>query len=50
MAVPAVSPQPILAPLTPAAIFLVATIGADGEATVHDALSKIRPGACDRLP
>lgn len=29
------------APLTPAAIFLVATIGADGEATVHDALSKI---------
>ncbi|RXR56066.1 Dyp-type peroxidase [Mycobacterium tuberculosis] len=41
MAVPAVSPQPILAPLTPAAIFLVATIGADGEATVHDALSKI---------
>lgn len=31
-------PQPVLAPLTPAAIFLVATIEPGGEATVHDAL------------
>ena len=31
-------PQPVLAPLTPAAIFLVATIGEGGEATVHEAL------------
>ncbi|ORB69287.1 peroxidase [Mycobacterium shinjukuense] len=36
--VSAVSPQPILAPLTPAAIFLVATINDGGEAIVHDAL------------
>jgi porphyrinogen peroxidase len=36
--VPAVLPQPVLAPLTPAAIFLVATIEKGGEATVHDAL------------
>ena len=36
--VPAVQPQPILAPLTPAAIFLVVTIDDGGEATVHDAL------------
>jgi len=36
--VPAVQPQPILAPLTPAAIFLVVTIDEGGEATVHDAL------------
>jgi porphyrinogen peroxidase len=36
--VPAVLPQPVLAPLTPAAIFLVATIDDDGEAIVHDAL------------
>ena len=35
---PAVQPQPILAPLTPAAIFLVVTIDEGGEATVHDAL------------
>ena len=35
---PAVQPQAILAPLTPAAIFLVATIDEGGEATVHDAL------------
>lgn len=38
---PAVQPQPVLAPLTPAAIFLVATIDADGEDTVHDALADI---------
>jgi porphyrinogen peroxidase len=36
--VPSVQPQPILAPLTPAAIFLVVTIDDGGEATVHDAL------------
>ncbi len=35
---PPVQPQPILAPLTPAAIFLVVTIDDGGEATVHDAL------------
>jgi porphyrinogen peroxidase len=34
-------PQPVLAPLTPAAIFLVATIDEDGEQTVHDALADI---------
>lgn len=34
-------PQPILEPLTPAAIFLVATIADGGEATVHKALSDI---------
>jgi porphyrinogen peroxidase len=39
--VPAVQPQPVLAPLTPAAIFLVATIDEDGESTVHDALPDI---------
>jgi putative iron-dependent peroxidase len=39
--VPAVQPQPILAPLTPAAIFLVATIDDGGEAMVHDALDDI---------
>lgn len=41
VAVPAVPPfqsQPVLAPLTPAAIFLVATIDEGGEAIVHDAL------------
>ncbi|MDX1885641.1 Dyp-type peroxidase [Mycolicibacterium sp. 120270] len=38
---PPVQPQPVLAPLTPAAIFLVATIEADGEATVHDALPDV---------
>lgn len=32
-------PQPILTPLTPAAIFLVATIDDGGEAVVHDALA-----------
>jgi hypothetical protein len=31
-------PQPVLAPLTPAAIFLVATIRDGHETTVHDAL------------
>jgi len=36
--VPPVQPQPVLAPLTPAAIFLVVTINEGGEATVHDAL------------
>ena len=35
---PAVQPQAILAPLTPAAIFLVVTIDEGGEATVRDAL------------
>lgn len=38
VAVPAVLPQPILAPLTPASIFLVATIDAGGEAIVRAAL------------
>ncbi|QUR68995.1 Dyp-type peroxidase [Mycobacterium spongiae] len=36
--VPEIQPQPVLAPLTSAAIFLVATIDGGGEATVHDAL------------
>src|ERR1700742_3676505 len=36
--VPPVQPQSILAPLTPAAIFLVVTIDDGGESTVHDAL------------
>ena len=35
---PSPQPQPVLAPLTPAAIFLVATIDDGGEAVVHDAL------------
>ena len=39
--VPPVQPQPILEPLTPAAIFLVVTIDEGGEATVHDALPEI---------
>jgi putative iron-dependent peroxidase len=39
--VPPVQPQPILAPLTPAAIFLVVTIDDGGEATVHDALPEL---------
>lgn len=34
-------PQPILAPLTPAAIFIVATIADGGEETVHDALADL---------
>ena len=34
-------PQPVLAPLTPAAIFLVATIDEGGESEVHDALGDI---------
>ncbi len=40
---PAPLPQPVLAPLTPAAIFLVATIneGSAAAATVHDALADI---------
>lgn len=38
---PPVQPQPILAPLTPAAIFLVLTIDEGGEATVHDALGDV---------
>lgn len=41
MPVPAVQPQPILAPLTPAAIFLVATINEGGEEAVHAALPDI---------
>lgn len=39
--VPSVQPQPILAPLTPAAIFLVATIDDGGDASVHDGLADI---------
>jgi porphyrinogen peroxidase len=39
--VPPVQPQPILAALTPAAIFLVATINEGGEQTVHDALPEL---------
>lgn len=38
---PPVQPQPILEPLTPAAIFLVLTINEGGEETVHDALPDI---------
>ena len=38
---PAPLPQPVLAPLTPAAIFLVATIDRGGEQAVHDALGDI---------
>jgi putative iron-dependent peroxidase len=36
-----VQPQAVLAPLTPAAIFLVLTIDEGGEATVHEALPHI---------
>jgi putative iron-dependent peroxidase len=39
--VPAPLPQPVLAPLTPAAIFLVATIDEGGEQVVQDALPDI---------
>jgi porphyrinogen peroxidase len=39
--VPPVQPQPILTPLTPAAIFLVVTIDDGGEETVHDALADV---------
>jgi putative iron-dependent peroxidase len=39
--VPAPLPQPVTAPLTPAAIFLVLTIDEGGEADVHDALPDI---------
>ncbi|MDT5168479.1 MAG: porphyrinogen peroxidase, partial [Mycobacterium sp.] len=39
--VPSAQPQAVLAPLTPAAIFLVVTIDEGGEATVHDALPEI---------
>jgi putative iron-dependent peroxidase len=39
--VPPVQPQPILEPLTPAAIFLVLTIDDGGEQAVHDALPDI---------
>ncbi len=34
-------PQPVLAPLTPAAIFLVVTVDEGGEEVVHDALPEI---------
>jgi deferrochelatase/peroxidase EfeB len=34
-------PQPVLAPLTPAAIFLVVTVDDGGEPTVRDALADI---------
>jgi len=39
--VPPVQPQPILEPLTSAAIFLVVTVDAGGERTVHEALPDI---------
>jgi porphyrinogen peroxidase len=39
--VPDLQPQPVLAPLTPAAIFLVLTIDDGGETTVHEALPDI---------
>jgi putative iron-dependent peroxidase len=39
--VPPVQPQPILAPLTAAAIFLVVTIDDGGEATVHGTLPNL---------
>jgi putative iron-dependent peroxidase len=39
--VPPVQPQPVLAALTPAAIFLVVTINEGGEETVHDALPEL---------
>jgi porphyrinogen peroxidase len=39
--VPAPLPQPVTAPLTPAAIFLVMTIDEGGEAAVHDGLGDI---------
>src|ERR1700741_1915806 len=39
--VPSVQPQPILAPLTPAAIFLVVTIDDGGEAIAHDGLCEL---------
>jgi putative iron-dependent peroxidase len=39
--VPPALAQPVLAPLTPAAIFLVATIDDGGEAAVHDALPEL---------
>ncbi|MCV7280565.1 Dyp-type peroxidase [Mycolicibacterium flavescens] len=38
---PDIEPQPVLAPLTPAAVFLVATIVDGQEAAVHDALPEI---------
>lgn len=38
---PAPLPQPVTAPLTPAAIFLVATIDDGGEAVVHDSLADL---------
>ncbi|WP_197283560.1 Dyp-type peroxidase [Mycobacterium sp. Marseille-P9652] len=41
MGVPPVQPQPILEPLTPAAIFLVVTIDDGGEQAVRDALPDI---------
>ncbi|OBC12953.1 peroxidase [Mycobacterium sp. 852013-50091_SCH5140682] len=37
----AVQPQPVLTPVTPAAVFLVATIDAGGEDAVHDALGNL---------
>ncbi|OBC16357.1 peroxidase [Mycobacterium sp. 852013-50091_SCH5140682] len=38
---PAPQPQPVLAPLTPAAVFMVSTIDEGQEAVVHDALADI---------
>jgi porphyrinogen peroxidase len=39
--VPPVLPQSVLGPLTPAAIFLAATIDGGGEAAVHDGLTEL---------
>lgn len=42
--------QPVLAPLTPAAIFLVATINEGGHAQVHDALADLAGLVRGRFP
>jgi putative iron-dependent peroxidase len=39
--VPEIQPQPVLEPLTPAAVFLVGRIVDGGEGTVHDTLPDI---------
>jgi putative iron-dependent peroxidase len=38
---PAITPQPVLAPLTKAAVFLVVTVDDGGETQVHDALADL---------
>jgi Encapsulating protein for peroxidase len=49
--VPKVQPQPVLAPLTPAAVFLVATINDGGEWAVYDARPEVSGlGPRDRVP